>query len=591
MTEGAEMHCNIQLSKRAGIAAVTAALVLTAVPGFATNAFAASSTDEVAPAEDASVEFVAESASVSGDPVQSDGSFSGSYESAGTATYWSFESDGVRSATVNLSSSTDMVALSVVDSDGTTAHFNGDSSEDALIAYKSTGGAAITLQLDCGVLPAGTYYVKVKPAPAVSGKTYSGSVAFSGSGDQDSEPTYIDLAEREWASSTVDADGQAGSTARITIDSSAIYQFDMQVLYPDSMTSGRLGLVIKNEEGKSTYLGYFNSDDAGKGSGLIGAVALSAGTYYVSPWGGGLSSGNTVNFEYQTSSTTPSGVESYVCEWEPNNLADCATPLGEGSKFMGVLREGRDYLMHDTSSDTDLWSFQSDGAKATNISISSGSDMVTLSVVDKNKKTVHYGGDSSKQELVTYKSVGGGAVELSLDCGVLPKGTYYVSIKSAPGLKNINNSIYTGRLTTSKPAVATVTMYRLYNPYTGEHLYTSSVAERDDLRNVGWNYEGEAWKAPSSGTEVHRLYNPYVEGGDHHYTTKAAEVEMLKAAGWSYEGVAWYSADEKGGVPLYRQYNPYATTGTHNYTASKAENDSLVSVGWREEGVGWYGVK
>jgi hypothetical protein len=591
MTEGAEMHRNTQLSKRAGIAAVTAALVLTAVPGFATNAFATSSVDGAALVEGASAEVAAESGSISGEPVSSDGSFSGSYESAGTATYWSFESDGVRSATVNLSSSTDMVSLSVVDSDGATAYYNGDSSGDALITYKSTGGAAITLQLDCGVLPAGTYYVKVKPAPAVSGRTYSGSVAFSGSGDQDSEPTYIDLAEREWASSTVDADGQAGSTARITIDSSAIYQFDMQVLYPDSMTSGRFGLVIKNEEGKSTYLGYFNSDDAGHGSGPIGVVALSAGTYYVSPWGGGLSSGNTVNFEYQTSLTTPSGVESYVCEGEPNNLASCATPLGVGSKFMGVLRECRDYWMHNSSSDTDLWSFQSDGAKATNITISSGSDMVTLSVVDKDKTAVHYNGDSSKQELVTYKSVGGGAVELSLDCGVLPKGTYYVSIKSAPGLKNINNSIYTGSLTTSKPTVAKVTMYRLYNSYTGEHLYTSSEAERDNLKSVGWNYEGEAWTAPSSGTEVHRLYNPYVEGGDHHYTTNVAEVEMLKAAGWSYEGVAWYSADEKGGVPLYRQYNPYATTGTHNYTASKAENDSLVSVGWSYEGVGWYGVK
>ncbi len=36
------------------------------------------------------------------------------------------------------------------------------------------------------------------------------------------------------------------------------------------------------------------------------------------------------------------------------------------------------------------------------------------------------------------------------------------------------------------------TMYRLYNPNSGEHIYTSNAGERDYLDAVGWNYEGVA---------------------------------------------------------------------------------------------------
>ena len=140
-------------------------------------------------------------------------------------------------------------------------------------------------------------------------------------------------------------------------------------------------------------------------------------------------------------------------------------------------------------------------------------------------------------------------------------------------------------------------MYRLYNPYTGEHFYTSSAVERDSLVLVGWESEGEGWVAPSEGAPVYRLYNPYVEGGDHHYTLSAFERDSLVKAGWRYEGVGWYSASDAdgnpvtGAVPIYRQYNPYATTGTHNYTTSEVESDSLVAAGWNDEGVAWYGIR
>ena len=135
-------------------------------------------------------------------------------------------------------------------------------------------------------------------------------------------------------------------------------------------------------------------------------------------------------------------------------------------------------------------------------------------------------------------------------------------------------------------------MYRLYNSYTGEHLYTGSVEERDTLALVGWTYEGECWVAPvSSDTPVYRLYNPYVEGGDHHYTVSVVERDYLISQGWSYEGVGWYSDDAQT-CEVYREYNPNASTGTHNYTGSAEEHYSVVNTsGWNNEDVAWYALE
>ena len=141
----------------------------------------------------------------------------------------------------------------------------------------------------------------------------------------------------------------------------------------------------------------------------------------------------------------------------------------------------------------------------------------------------------------------------------------------------------------NKPTVKKISMYRLYNPNSGEHFYTKDMAEKNHLVSLGWKYEGIGWTAPSySNTPVYRLYNP--NAGEHHYTLDKKEKNNLVKVGWNYEGIGWYSDDAKG-VPLYRQYNPNAFACNHNYTKSKVENDRLVSLGWKYEGIGWYGVK
>ncbi len=130
-------------------------------------------------------------------------------------------------------------------------------------------------------------------------------------------------------------------------------------------------------------------------------------------------------------------------------------------------------------------------------------------------------------------------------------------------------------------------MFRLYNPYSGEHFYTASAYEHDVLVGLGWKDEGVGWVAPAEGAPVFRLYNPY--GGDHHYTMGEFERDELVKVGWLYEGIGWRSAGENG-VPVLRQYNPYASAGAHNFTTSAFEVDSLVGLGWKDEGIGWYAL-
>ena len=132
-------------------------------------------------------------------------------------------------------------------------------------------------------------------------------------------------------------------------------------------------------------------------------------------------------------------------------------------------------------------------------------------------------------------------------------------------------------------------MYRLYNPNSGEHFYTSNQGEKSHLVSVGWNYEGIGWIAPLTGKPIYRLYNK--NAGDHHYTGSEKERDDLVKLGWSYEGIAWYTAPSASGKPQYRLYNPNCTgAGAHHYTGSTKERDDLVVFGWKYEGIAWYGM-
>jgi len=135
----------------------------------------------------------------------------------------------------------------------------------------------------------------------------------------------------------------------------------------------------------------------------------------------------------------------------------------------------------------------------------------------------------------------------------------------------------------SRPVVH---MFRMYDPNSGEHFYTGSEEERDNLISAGWNYEGVGFTFPlTTGDPVHRLYDPVY--GEHLYTMDEAEMNALLEAGWNYEGVAFNSAFEDE-VPQYRLHNPNANRGAYHFTSSIEERDFLISVGWEYQGIGWY---
>ncbi|MGM0212992.1 GH25 family lysozyme [Enterococcus sp. AZ109] len=150
---------------------------------------------------------------------------------------------------------------------------------------------------------------------------------------------------------------------------------------------------------------------------------------------------------------------------------------------------------------------------------------------------------------------------------------------------------YTGDYINEEPTAPSgySAMYRLYNPDNGEHFYTASAKERDDLVRINWGkYEGIGWYAPNSGANVYRLYNPGLR--DHHYTMSWDEVTWLtKNYGWNYEGVSWKS-DTSDKTKVYRLFHPYMTSGSHHYTMSWDEVTWLTkNHGWKYEGIAWYG--
>lgn len=124
-------------------------------------------------------------------------------------------------------------------------------------------------------------------------------------------------------------------------------------------------------------------------------------------------------------------------------------------------------------------------------------------------------------------------------------------------------------------------VFRLYNAHNGDHIFTASNKEANNLQNGGWQYEGIAWYHDDHGSPIYRLYNQRT--GEHFLTASSNEKNTLVKNGWKYEGVAFGSGN---GSPVYRLYN--AKTGRHFYTISGNEKNTLVKKGWKLEGTAFY---
>jgi hypothetical protein len=94
--------------------------------------------------------------------------------------------------------------------------------------------------------------------------------------------------------------------------------------------------------------------------------------------------------------------------------------------------------------------------------------------------------------------------------------------------------------TTSKEII----INRVYNPNTGEHLFTPSIFEESYLIDIGWQGEGNAFFVPDptdtgtssdNGPYLRRLYNP--NAGEHFYTASGYEANYLVNHGWKRDFV------------------------------------------------------
>lgn len=139
----------------------------------------------------------------------------------------------------------------------------------------------------------------------------------------------------------------------------------------------------------------------------------------------------------------------------------------------------------------------------------------------------------------------------------------------------------------SEAAQGAVTIYRLYNPQNGEHLYTADANEKNVLfQKHGWGYEGEAWYAPTKGKDslpVYRLYNAGLQ--NHLYTIDTNEVHVLTTKhGWKKDNGGQPVFYSGGKANIYRVYNP-KLRGLHHWTTDQNEYRVLPKHGWYQEGI------
>lgn len=128
-----------------------------------------------------------------------------------------------------------------------------------------------------------------------------------------------------------------------------------------------------------------------------------------------------------------------------------------------------------------------------------------------------------------------------------------------------------------------VGVHRFLHPGTGEHFYTTSLAEG---MNAGFDLEQadfyRLYTGPHAGlAPFHRCYSP---GGFHLYTQDPG-CEGLQLE--SVMGHIATAAGTAGSIPLFRLYQP--GNGDHFYTTSAAERDNAIaSYGYVDEGVAGY---
>ncbi len=199
--------------------------------------------------------------------------------------------------------------------------------------------------------------------------------------------------------------------------------------------------------------------------------------------------------------------------------------------------------------------------------------------------------------IVNYEDYGEEPDESNLDVVIVdadtPETGNIISVDESTGQATVNDAVTGISRIVDISVVQEGSVFRMYNPNTGEHFYTKSETECDQLVKAGWNHEDDQdFTVVDAGDDdaipVYRLYNPN-DGGMHFYTENASETRGLSKVGWIYEGISHYvykKTSTKGAIQ-YRLYNPNSSNGAHHWTSDVDEWSFLKSIGWNDEGPCW----
>ena len=131
-------------------------------------------------------------------------------------------------------------------------------------------------------------------------------------------------------------------------------------------------------------------------------------------------------------------------------------------------------------------------------------------------------------------------------------------------------------------------VYRVFNPSTSEHLFTTDTNEvRVLVGSWGWTYEGSGWVAPAPSSETLPVFRLFQASTNQHlYTTDENEMRVLTTQyGWVYDNNGQPLFYSGGDIPIYRLFNVWSLQ--HHYTTSSNENSVLPTKGWGWQQEGW----
>ena len=143
---------------------------------------------------------------------------------------------------------------------------------------------------------------------------------------------------------------------------------------------------------------------------------------------------------------------------------------------------------------------------------------------------------------------------------------------------NVDASSTSGASSQDMDNTSVQNIYRLYNSFTGEHLYTPDANEEQTLvSSHGWKSETIAWIAPAASvpdvTPVYRLYNPSLD--NHLYTSDTNEIKVLTTTqGWVADNGGQPLFYSGGTESIYRMYNR-DSNGLHLLTTDSNEYNTL----------------